>query len=86
MIFTITKRRLVNLNYNKRILTKLFETSKQRALNRNEVKDKHVLKVYALPNWKIFSDLMLKNKLIEFSKKFNWSSSADNLIDIYRNL
>ena len=33
-----------NLNYNKRILTKLFETSKQRALNRNEVKDKHLLR------------------------------------------
>ena len=43
----------------------------------------YVLSNYLMNTLKVRSK---KKEFIEFSKKFNWSSSADNLIDIYRNL
>ena len=58
-----------NLGYNKRILKKLFDNSKKRALSRCEVKDKHLLSIYALPNWKTFDDMMFKDKVND-KKKF----------------
>ena len=50
-----------NLNYNKKILKTLFKLSQSRAMLKNEVKDKHILSIYAFPNWKIFYKKAFKN-------------------------
>ena len=83
------EKKFKGLDYNERILGKLFEASKKRAFNRNEVKDKHILKIYALPDWENFNDLMLKNKITNKEKfligdiKFNLES-ADKIDKVHK--
>lgn len=52
-----------NLDYNKKVLKGLFAAALSRALKRNEVRDEHILSIYALPDWKKFSNIAFKKDL-----------------------
>ena len=84
-----------NLTYNPRVLKTLFNNSKTRAMSRSEVKNPHLLCIYALPDWKNFNNLVFKNKLdnkqkylignVEFNLKNLKSKKKIHRTEIYIN-